>query len=121
MWPNRVSNPGPLAVESDALSTAPRGTANEWQHRRMAQNKSWRKARMSSFTHSLQHFFSKGLCLMLWKNMTERLAEALEALIERLDKNFTRDKMEICHEKTKLMTTSVSDIQGEIKVKGQKL
>ena len=25
MWPDRVSNPGPLALESDALPTAPRG------------------------------------------------------------------------------------------------
>ena len=27
MWPDRVSNPGPLALESDALPTAPRGPA----------------------------------------------------------------------------------------------
>ena len=25
MWPDRVSNPGPLALQSDALPTAPRG------------------------------------------------------------------------------------------------
>ena len=29
MWPDRVSNPGPLAPESDALPTAPRGL-NGW-------------------------------------------------------------------------------------------
>ena len=28
MWPDRVSNPGPLTYESGALSTALRGTAN---------------------------------------------------------------------------------------------
>ena len=27
MWPDRSSNPGPLAFESDALPTAPRGPA----------------------------------------------------------------------------------------------
>ena len=27
MWPGRVSNPGPLALESDALPTALRGGA----------------------------------------------------------------------------------------------
>ena len=27
MWPDRVSNPRPLALESDALPTAPRGSA----------------------------------------------------------------------------------------------
>ena len=27
MWPDRVSNPGPLALESDALPTALRGLA----------------------------------------------------------------------------------------------
>ena len=27
MWPDRVSNPGPLALESDALPTALRGAA----------------------------------------------------------------------------------------------
>ena len=27
MWPNRVSNPGPLPLESDALPTALRGLA----------------------------------------------------------------------------------------------
>ena len=27
MWPNRVSNPGPLALEADALPTALRGAA----------------------------------------------------------------------------------------------
>ena len=28
MWPDRVSNPGPLALESDALPTAARDPAN---------------------------------------------------------------------------------------------
>ena len=28
MWPDRVSNPGPLAPESDALPTVLRGPAN---------------------------------------------------------------------------------------------
>ena len=29
MWPDRVSNPGPLTYESGALPTALRGSANE--------------------------------------------------------------------------------------------
>ena len=29
MWPDRVSNPGPLALESDALPTALRGPERE--------------------------------------------------------------------------------------------
>ena len=28
MWPDRVSNPAPLAIESDALCTALRGSAD---------------------------------------------------------------------------------------------
>ena len=62
-------------------------------------------------------FFSKGLCLMLWKNMLERLAQATEtlpicsllmtlmllqeqeALVESLDKPCTRYKMETSAEK----------------------
>ena len=30
MWPDRVSNPGPLALVSDALPTAPRGPATRF-------------------------------------------------------------------------------------------
>ena len=29
MWPDRVSNPGSLVLESDALPTAPRGPARK--------------------------------------------------------------------------------------------
>ena len=55
---------------------------------------------------------------------TDALAEEeqeLEALVERLDKAFTRYKMEISAEKTKLITISANGIQREIKVKWQKL
>ena len=54
----------------------------------------------------------------------EALAEEgqeLEALVESLDKNCTRYKMDISAEKTKLMTNSANGIQRETKVKGQKL
>ena len=47
--------------------------------------------------------------------------QELEALVESLDKTCTRFKMEISAEKTKLMISSASGIQREIKVKGQKL
>ena len=47
--------------------------------------------------------------------------QELEALVENLDNNCTRYKMEISAEKTKLMTNSASGIQREIKVTGQKL
>ena len=47
--------------------------------------------------------------------------QALEALVESLDKTCTRYKMKISAEKTKLMTNSANGIQREIKVKGQKL
>ena len=47
--------------------------------------------------------------------------QELEALVESLDKTYTRYKMEISAEKTKLMTNSANGIQREIKVKGQKL
>ena len=45
----------------------------------------------------------------------------LEALVESLDETYTKDKMEISAQKTKLMTNSANGIQREIKVKGQKL
>ncbi|MEW8547766.1 MAG: reverse transcriptase domain-containing protein [Candidatus Thiodiazotropha sp.] len=47
--------------------------------------------------------------------------QELEALIESLDQTYTRYKMTISAEKTKLMTNSAHSIQREIKVKGQKL
>ena len=47
--------------------------------------------------------------------------QKLEAPAERLDKIFTRYKIEISAEKTKLMTNSANGTQREIKVKGQKL
>ena len=46
---------------------------DEWQHRRMVQNNSRSKARMSSVT-TLFNIFSNGSCLMPWKNMMGRLA-----------------------------------------------
>ena len=45
---------------------------DEWQHRRMVQNNSRSKARMSSVTHPLQHFSRTDL--MPRKNMSGRLA-----------------------------------------------
>ena len=45
--------------------------------------------------------------------------QELEALVEILHKTFTRYKMEISAEKTKLMTHSANGIQRETKVKGQ--
>ena len=47
--------------------------------------------------------------------------QELEALVESLDKTCTRYKTEISAKKTKLMTNSANGIQGEIKIKGQKL
>ena len=49
-------------------------SSDEWQHRIMVQNNSDSQARMSFFYPPSSTFFSKGLCLMLWKNMMERLA-----------------------------------------------
>ena len=34
MWPDRVSNPGPLTYEAGALPTALRGPALEYKHSR---------------------------------------------------------------------------------------
>ena len=98
---------------------------------------------MSSITH-LQHFFSNGSCLMLWKMMEslevsidgrnitslrfadgiDALAEEeeeLKALVESRDKSCTRYKMEISADNTELITNSANGIQREIKVKSQKL
>ena len=47
--------------------------------------------------------------------------QELEALVENLDKNCTRYKMEISAEKAKRMKNSTNDIQREVKVKEQKL
>ena len=44
--------------------------------------------------------------------------QELEALVEILRKTFTRYKMEISAEKTKLVTNSANGIQRETKVKG---
>ena len=61
---------------------------------------------------------------LLFANAIDALAEEeqeLEALVESLDKIYTRFKMEISVEKTKLMTNSVSGIRREINVRWQKL
>ena len=47
--------------------------------------------------------------------------QELEALVESLDKTWTRYKTDISAEQTKLMTNSANGIQREIKVNGQKL
>ena len=47
--------------------------------------------------------------------------QALEALVESLDRICSRYKMEINAEKTKLTTNIASGIQRKLKVKGQKL
>ena len=46
--------------------------------------------------------------------------EELEDLVESLDKNCTRYKMDIGAERVNLMTNSVNGIQREINIKGQK-
>ena len=46
--------------------------------------------------------------------------QELEDLVESLDKNCTRYKMEIGAERVNLMTNSVNGIQREINIKGQK-
>ena len=55
------------------------------------------------------------------ESVHEYLRNLSEALVESLDKTFTRYKIEISAEKAKLMTNSATGIQREIKVKGQKL
>ena len=116
---------------------------DEWKHRRMVQNNSRRKARMSSVTHPLQDFSrtdhvwcpgrtwwegqhrrQKNITNLRFADDIGALAEEdqeLEALVESLDKTCTRYKMEISAEKTKMMTNSANGIQREIKVKGQVL
>ena len=115
---------------------------SEWQHRRMVQNNSRSKARMSSVTHPLNIFHEwimsdaleehdgkvstggRNITNLRFADDIDALAEEkqeLEALVESLDKTCTRYKMEISAEKTKLMTISANGIQREIKVKGQKL
>ena len=46
--------------------------------------------------------------------------QELEDLVERLDKNCTRFKMDIGAERVNLMTNNVNGIQREINIKGQK-
>ena len=41
MWPDRVSNPGPLALESDALPTALRGPARVKREMRIRKMRSF--------------------------------------------------------------------------------
>ena len=58
----------------------------------------------------------------LWfADVKDALVQLSSALVEQLDKNCTRHKMEISLEKTKRMANSPSGILREIKVKGQKL
>ena len=97
----------------------------------MVQNSSRRKARTSSVTHPLQHFSrtdhvrcpGRTLCIggrnitnLRFADDIDALAEGeqeLEALVETLDKTFTRYKMEISAEKTKLLINSAYGIQRD--------
>ena len=95
---------------------------------------------MSSVTHLLQHFSGRimsdalneqdekvsigdiNITSLRFADDTDALAEEeqeLEALVESLNKTCTRCKMEICTEKTKLMTNSANGIQREIEAKKQ--
>ena len=47
--------------------------------------------------------------------------EEAGVLIYRLDRTITRYKMEICPDKTKVMTNNPNGFQREIKIKGQRL
>ena len=101
-------------------------------------------SRLSSLTHHLQHFFSKGVLMtdaleehdeqisigdrtitdLRFADDTNALAgeeQALEALLESLDRICSRYKMEISAENTKLTASIASNFQRNIKVKGQKL
>ena len=115
---------------------------DELQHGRIVQNNSRNKARMSSLTHPLQHFperitsdaleehdrkvsiGGRNITNLRFADDIDALAvqeQELEALVERLGKTCTGNKMEISAKKTKLMTHRANGIQREIKVKGQKL
>ena len=90
----------------------------------MVQNNSRSKARMSSVTHPLQHFFrtdhdekvsigDRNITNLRFADDIDALREEeqeLEAQEERLDKTSTRYKTVISAEKTKLMTNSVNGI-----------
>ena len=47
--------------------------------------------------------------------------EEAGVLVDRLDRTTTRYKMEICPDKTKVMTNILNGFQREIKIKGQSL
>ena len=104
------------------------------------QNPSW----LFSLTHPPQHIFSKGfLTTDALEEHDEKISigdstitnlrfaddinalageeQALEALVESLDRICSRYKMEISAEKTKLATNIASGIKRKNKVKGQKL
>ena len=66
----------------------------------------------------------RNITILRFADDIDALAEEeqeLEALVESLDKTYTRFKMEISAEKTKLMTNSANGIQREMKVKRQVL
>ena len=54
-------------------------------------------------------------------NALAQEGQELEALVESLDKIYTRYMIEVSAEKTKLMTNSTIGIQTKIYTKGQKL
>ena len=101
-------------------------------------------SRLSFLSHPLQHFFSKRFLMTdALEEHDEKISkgdititdlqladdinalaweeQALEALVESLDRICLRYKMEISAENTKLTASIASGIQRNIKVKGQKL
>ena len=130
MWKYNISANLVRTVEQLYDKASP----DEWQHRRMVQTTvGVRQECLLSptvFIIFLERFMSDALeehdrkVSIGGRNITnlrfaddiDALAEEeqeLEALVESLDKIFTRYKMEISAEKTKLMTNSATDIQRE--------
>ena len=52
MWPDRISNPGPLALESNAPLTAPRGPALDLQTQIKGSIKTYRPKRLYVDLHT---------------------------------------------------------------------
>ena len=62
MWPDRVSNPGPLTYESGALPTVLRGPASAKEHRYMIVKSNRRVCvltRADNIVTSIYRFFNK--------------------------------------------------------------
>ena len=85
MWPDRVSNPEPLALESDALLTAPRGPAGQDNVLRLITGVfRYFVSEICPFDCFIANLYILILCMPLLDNQLENIVETFKQCVYAL-------------------------------------